>query len=352
MIRVLVVEDSDTVRNLLVEMLQGDPEFQVVGAARNGAEAVMLTRRLRPDVVSMDIIMPTMDGFDATQQIMNEVPTPIVLVTSNLDPDEVTRSMHAMRLGALHVMNKPEGPESPRFERSVAEYRQTLRTFSQVRVLRHWSGISPKPPVTSPSIRRTSRRSDPQVRKIRVVAIATSTGGPAALQEILGGLPADFPMPILVVQHITPGFISSLAASLRCTTNLGVKVAEDGEPLRPGTIYLAPDGAHLGVKARQVSLSESAGILGFRPSATYLFESVANHYGRSALAVVLTGMGEDGVPGLRRIREAGGYVLIQDKDSSVVFGMPGAALAAGVVDEEISLRHMASRLLEVVRDGQ
>ncbi|MFH1530379.1 MAG: chemotaxis-specific protein-glutamate methyltransferase CheB [Pseudomonadota bacterium] len=351
MIRVLVAEDSDTVRRLLVEILEADPEILVVGEARNGEEAVRLTKRLRPDVVSMDIFMPGMDGFDATRQIMSEVPTPIVLVTANLDIDEAVRSMNAMQLGALHVMMKPTGPGTSSFARDSQEFRQMLKTLSQIRVLRHPRTMRRPDAVASPPpLRKSTWRLRGDRHGIRVVAIATSTGGPAALRQVLGGLPARYPHPILVVQHISPGFIGSLATSLRQVTRLDVKVAEDRELLRGGTVYLAPDGVQMGVKGGRVALSSAPEIRGFRPSATFLFESVADCFGRATLAVVLTGMGEDGVTGLYRIRERGGYVLAQDEDSSVVFGMPGAAVASGLVDEDVTLARIADRLMEVIGD--
>ncbi len=349
MIRVLVVEDSQTVRALLTEILNGDPDFTVVGEAKNGADAVRLARRLKPDVISMDILMPVMDGFDATKQIMSEVPTPIVLVTSNLDVTEAERTMHAMRLGALHAILKPSGPDSPSFEREAREYRRLLKTFSQVSVLRHWATASPA--MTEKRAEgREKRRSGKVDGPIRVVAVAASTGGPGALQQLLAGLPPTFPAPILVVQHICTGFIRSLASSLNLTTRLRVKVAEDGEPLAAGTVYLAPDGWHMGVDMKRVQLSDDPATSGFRPSATHLFASVGRAFGRSALAIVLSGMGEDGAAGLVGLRERGGYVMVQDEESCVVYGMPRAAVAAGVVDEELPLHRLAARLEEVVVD--
>jgi len=349
MVRVLVVEDSDTVRALLVAIIQEDEELTVVGEARDGAEAVRLASRLRPDVISMDILMPVMDGFEATKRIMGEVPTPVVLVTSNLDVAEAEKSMHAMRLGALHAMLKPSGPGYPTFEREAAEYRNVLRTFSQVKVIRHWKRA--ETPARRPlpaSLDAEDRRPAPQ-RLVRAVAIAASTGGPGALQKILGDLPPGFPVPILVVQHICTGFVRSLASSLNLATRLRVKVAEHGEPLLEGVVYLAPDGMHLGVEPRRVVLHEGSAGDGFVPSANHLFESVGRAFGRSALAIILTGMGEDGVAGLLSLRNRGGYVLAQDEQSCVVYGMPRTALAAGAVDEVVSLNGLATRIGEVVR---
>jgi len=349
MVRVLVVEDSDTVRALLVGILQADPELLVAGEAKNGVEAVSLTKRLRPDVISMDIMMPVMDGFGATKQIMSEIPTPIVLVTSNLDVTEAERSMHAMRLGALHAMLKPAGPDDPQFERQAREYRAILKTLAQVGVVRHWSTGSAKVRKLEKPLPEVVERAKVPTARGRIVAVAASTGGPAALQQLLGGLRAGFAAPVLVVQHICAGFVTSLAASLNLTTRLQVKVAEDLEPLRAGTVYLAPDGCQMGVDSRRVVLSDAPALSGFRPSATYLFDSVGRGFGQAAVGVILTGMGEDGVAGLASLRREGGYVLAQDQATSIIYGMPRAAVDCGVVDEQLPLYQIAARLEEVVR---
>jgi two-component system chemotaxis response regulator CheB len=185
------------------------------------------------------------------------------------------------------------------------------------------------------------------------VAIATSTGGPAALQRLLSDLPATFPLPILIVQHITPGFTAGLVSWLGDTTPFRVKLAQEGEPLTPGTVYLAPDDVHLGAGGRggAVALSDATAIGGFRPSGTFLFESLARAYGPAVLALILTGMGDDGVAGLRAVREAGGYVIAQDERTSIVFGMPGAAVAAGLATLVLPLEAIAPRLVALAGPG-
>ena len=323
MIRVLVAEDSVTFRLMLVEMLRSDPQIEVVGEASNGQEAIELTRRLRPDVVTMDIHMPVLDGFEATKQIMIHTPTPIVIVSGSLDPHDVEFSMYALRAGALALLPKPRGPASGDFDRITRGLTETVKAMSQVKVVRHWAPRQPvltaAPPLALPSATR-----------MRVLAIAASTGGPTALSRIFSNLRGDLHVPVLVVQHMSPEFIGGLAAWLNLTSALKVKVAEEGEPLAPGVVYLAPDNRHMGVSASlAIGLSSGPAIDGFRPSATFLFQSIAKVYGADSVALILTGMGRDGVEGLRTLYNAGGHIIAQDEETSVVFGMPGEAIAAG-----------------------
>jgi two-component system chemotaxis response regulator CheB len=254
----------------------------------------------------------------------------------------------------LPVLAKPAGPHSPTLEEEARKLIDTVKAMNGVKVVRHWrqaterSEALPQPPLG-------------RVGDIgQVVAIATSTGGTAALQRVLGGLPGEFPVPILVVQHITPGFTPGLVAWLNRVCDVQVKLAEHGEPLAPHTVYLPPDGWHLGVarvavggsRPFAVLLPDAAPIAGFRPSGSFLFESVAQAFGPSTVAVILTGMGEDGVEGLRHVRQLGGRILAQDEPTSVVFGMPGAALQAGLADEILPLDDIAGRLMGLVLLGQ
>ena len=341
MIRVLVAEDSPTARALLVRILSADPEITIVGEARNGVEAVEMTQRLRPDIVTMDVHMPLLDGLAATKAIMITAPTPIVIVTGSTRAKEVGESLETLRLGALDVLVKPIGPESPEFEGSARLLVSKVKLMSQVQVVRHWRAIAtPKPVPTEPPQAVASR-----APRGRIVAIATSTGGPAAVQKLLASLPDDFPAPILIVQHITPGFTAGLVGWLATTSRLRVKLAEAGEPLAPKTVFLGPDGKHLGVtQSARIELSNAPPVGGFRPSGTFLFDSVARVFGHSTLAVILTGMGDDGVAGLRAVRAAGGLVIAQNEETSVVFGMPGATVAAGLADHVLPLDAIGPRL--------
>jgi two-component system chemotaxis response regulator CheB len=340
MIRVLIADDSPTARGLLVAILTSDPEIVVVAEACDGASAVKLTRKHRPDLVTMDVRMPVMDGFEATKEIMMTAPTPILIVTSSVVIENVETSMHALRVGALAVLAKPAGPGAPGFEEVAQQLLVGVKALSQVKVVRH--------------LRQTQRDNDrpgsPPAGRAQAVAIATSTGGPAALHRLLTELPGDFAAPILVVQHITKGFTGGLADWLNKASALHVKLAEEGETLAPHTVYLAPDDRHLGLSGRStVVLARSPPVGGFRPSGTFLFQALAHAFGPAALAVVLTGMGDDGVEGLRAVRQAGGHILAQDEKSSVIFGMPRAAVEAGLADQVLPLESITARLVELVR---
>jgi two-component system chemotaxis response regulator CheB len=346
MIRVLVVDDSPTARALLTEILSSDPEIQVVGEARDGIEGVALTQKLHPNVVTMDIQMPRMDGFAATKEIMITAPTPIVVATGSFRASEVAVAMQALQAGAVAVLEKPAGPGAPAFEEAAQKLLTTVKSMAHLKVVRHWrsgqAGPPPRPPLPpiTPAVAGVRRR---------VVAMATSTGGPAALQTVLSGLPGNFPVPVLVVQHITRGFTPGLATWLNSVCPLRVKVAENGEVILPHTVYLGPDDQHLGVSGRgTVVLSGAPPVGGFRPAGTFLFESVARGFGAAMVAVILTGMGEDGVVGLRAVRQANGRILAQDEPTSVVWGMPGAAVAAGLPDTVLPLESIASRLVQLV----
>jgi two-component system chemotaxis response regulator CheB len=340
-IRVLVAEDSPTARELLVAILAADPEIQVVGEARDGLEAVALAQRLKPDLVTMDLHMPRMDGFEATKEIMITAPTPIVIVTGSTRVREVRESMDLLRVGAMEVLLKPPAPGTAGHAVAAENLVATVKAMAQVKVVRH------RRPATGAPAAAPRRPAGPAL-PAPVVAVATSTGGPAALQVLLSGLPGDFAAPVLVVQHITPGFTAGLASWLAGDCLLRVKVAEAGEPLARRTVYIAPDDRHLGLSGRAVALSDAPPVRGFRPSGSYLFESVACAAGPSTLALILTGMGDDGVEGLRAVRRAGGRVVAQDEKTSVVYGMPAAAVAAGLVDAVLPIESIAAHLAALV----
>lgn len=340
MIRVLVVEDMPTARQLVVGILSSDPEIEVVGEAADGGEAMELVRRLRPDAITMDVMMMPMDGIHATGLIMAERPTPIVIVTS-LDVNEVNLSMRALGAGALAALPKPRGPGSPGFAEDARRLLTTVKAMSRVALLRRPTAAAPPPPAAAVA---------PGPRG-RVVAIAASTGGPAALQRILARVPPTFPAPVLVVQHIALGFAEGFARWLGSAGPIPARVAVEGQPLAPGTVLVAPDDRHLGVSSdgARIALSGAPPLGGFRPSGTHLFKSVAAAFGKGTIGVILSGMGRDGVEGLRDVRRAGGRVVAQDAASSAVHGMPGAAVEAGLADAVLSPDAISERLALWVR---
>jgi two-component system chemotaxis response regulator CheB len=281
---------------------------------------------------------------------MIEAPTRIVIVSANAMARAVDAAVRAMHVGALTVLLKPPAPSDTRFEREASELISTVKAMAEVKIVRHHRRVP-----DAPAIRLTDRSAvadwPRRAAAIRVVAMAASTGGPPALQKLLAGLPRDFPVPILLVQHIGPQFTRGFATWLDSVVAPSVKLASAGETLRPATVYVAPGHRHLAVTRSGLSLalSDEPAIDGFRPSASYLFESVACAFGSSAVGLILTGMGNDGVDGLRKLRAVGGLVLAQDEPSCVVYGMPGAAVDAGLADRVLPLDSMALALSRLVR---
>lgn len=342
-VRVLVADDSTTSRELLVSLLDAEHDIEVVGQAANGVEAVEMTSRLRPSVVVMDIHMPVMDGFEATKRIMIDAPTPVVIVTGVANARGVEMSLRAVQMGALTLLPKPPGPDDAHFEADSRRLVSMVKALSQVRVVRHRRRHRVEAPVYD-------RPPEPLVaRPVEVLAVAASTGGPAAVYRLLERLPRATRVPVLVVQHISEGFSAGLVSWLGSASPLPVKSAEHGEPLVGGVVYVAPDDQHLEVgPERRAWLTKAPSVDGFRPSATVLFRSVARSYGASAAGVVLTGMGRDGLEGLTELHRVGGRVLAQDEATSVVFGMPGVVVNAGLADVVAPVEELARHLGEVV----
>jgi two-component system chemotaxis response regulator CheB len=338
MIRVLVADGSPIARMQWTALLHAAPDLRVVGQARHARDALRLCRQLRPDLVLVDERLPAAGGVAATREIMAEVPTPVVLVVDAERAGEES--------GAVMLLPRPPLAGAPG-DASVREpLLASLRAMATVRVVRRWNGV-PTPPAATPPPAASSHRA----RKIRLVAIAASTGGPKMLQRLFDDLGPRFPVPVVVVQHITHGFVGGLVRWLDASSAPRVSVAQEGELLRPGRIYFAPDDLHLGVTPElRVALSAADPIGGFRPAADHLFASVARALGSSAAGVILTGMGRDGVAGLAEIAAAGGTVLAQDEESSVVFGMPREALRAGVVSRTIAAGELGACLSTLIRN--
>ncbi len=323
-IRVLIVEDSFTVREYLKHIINSDPGLEVVGVAKDGEEGVKLAKLKRPDLVTMDIHMPKMDGFEATRRIMEECPVPIVVVTSSWDPGSVENSFRAIDAGALVALEKPPGLGHPKSEKLVAKLVQTIKTMSEVRVVRR-SRPRMKPggaPAISPEAGPAVAR-----QRIEVVAIGASTGGPPVLRNILSALGEEFSVPILIVQHMAAGFLEGMVEWVNNESELSIRIASDGEHIRSGVVYFAPDSHHMGVTGGgRIVLSEGPAENGVRPSVSHLFRFVSKAYGKRGAGVLLTGMGKDGAAELAQMREKGAVTIAQDKDSSVVYGMPAEAI--------------------------
>jgi two-component system chemotaxis response regulator CheB len=364
MIRCLVVDDSRTFRAVMRVILAGAPGVEVVGEAADGDEAVRQVLTLRPDVVTMDVRMPGKDGLAAIDDIMTTAPTPIVVVSAEAGAERQEVSFWALELGAIEVLRKPRGGSPERHDQDAEAIRAAVRAVAGLRlVTRHRRRPSLRPPAASTrpaapprdaiAPRCGAARALPPgnggAPAPRVLGVAASTGGPAALARVLRALPPDFPLPILVVQHIAQGFERGLVHWLASETRLGVTIAADGEPIRPGHVYVAPEGRHLAARDGAIRLVDGPPVRGFRPSGTTLLEALAREYGRRAAGLVLSGMGDDGAAGLLAIREQGGWTAAQGPASSVVFGMPRAAIERGAAGATLELDDVAPELLELVR---
>jgi two-component system chemotaxis response regulator CheB len=323
MIKVLIVEDSQVVRDFLTYILSSDPDIQVIGTASNGEEAVKAVRDKRPEVVTMDINMPKMDGYEATRIIMETTPTPIVIVSASWDPKEAEKTFQAIEAGALAAVRKPVGVAHPDFKDQAKELIQMVKLMSEVKVIRRQSRMK-----HGKSIPSGLAINDliPSKTDVKVVAIGASTGGPPAIEAILLKLPKDFCAPLLIVQHIAPGFVQGFADWLANSCRLPVRIATQHEFPLPGHAYIAPDGVHMGMDTSgRIALVKSEPENGLRPSVSYLFRSVAEVFGKNIVGVLLTGMGKDGAYELKMMKEEGAITIAQDKESCVVYGMPGEA---------------------------
>jgi two-component system chemotaxis response regulator CheB len=340
MLRVLIVDDTATSRKLLAHIINAEPDMRVVGEAHDGGQAVELAHKLHPDVIMMDITMPHVDGLEATRRIMYDNPTPIVMVSGSIEGRENEVGFQAMRLGALTLLAKPVGPGDPDFEAQVTRLTRTVRTLAGVQVIRHRA----KDPQAEPVEIAAKNDVVPQI-----VVIGASTGGPAAIAEILRRLPVEFPLPVVIAQHITDDFIPSLRDWLNSLTPLHMSIARHGETPCPGHVYVAPGGLHLLFDRHGRFMLDAEIKARFVPSCDILFESAAAVFGAATVGVILTGMGNDGAAGLRKIYDRGGITISQDQATSVVYGMPQEAVTLGAVRQVLSIQEIAPALLSLVQ---
>ena len=328
MVNVLIVEDSPVQQALLGHILSSDPDIAVIGTANDGREAIAFVEKQKPDVITMDLNMPYMNGLEATRQIMETFPVPIVIVSANWDPQEVATTFLAMEAGALAGIEKPRGLGHKDFTTTAQQLVQTVKLMSEVKVIRRWAHLRPKE--LQPLFTPTPEVVQQPETDIQLVAIGTSTGGPPLLHTMLANLPKNFPVPIVIVQHIAVGFLAGLVEWLTKSTQFPVRIPAHGDLLLPGHAYLAPEGYHLGVeRGPRAIIVDAPPENNLRPAVSYLFRSAANALGSQTIGVLLTGMGKDGAAELKLLRDKGSITIAQDKESSVVHGMPGEAIRLG-----------------------
>ncbi len=344
-IRVLVVEDSLTVRKRIVTVLGADPDMEVVGEAADGKTGTELCQKLRPDVVTLDMMLPVITGLAATEYIMAYCPTPVLIVSASINRGDLFRTYDALAAGAVDVLEKPLGdePDGEWESRLVS----TVKLVSRIKVITHvrgrLNGVTPRA-----LSKILVNPSGVEAREHRLVAIGTSTGGPAACLEILRSLPPHFPLPVLLVVHIGRAFGGALAEWLDSQSAIRVSCAQDGEPLPPvgkGRVLMAPPDRHLVLCEGRLRLTGDPERHSCRPSVDVLFESLAREMARQSIACLLTGMGRDGADGLLAIRRGGGRTLAQDEATSVVFGMPREAIRMGAAERVLAIGQIAPALI-------
>lgn len=343
MIDVLVVDDSAVLRKYLEHLLQRAPGIRVVGRAASGEEALAFLRDHPVHVVTMDIHMPGMDGFEATRRIMALCPVPIVVVSTGWEPMEVEKTFQAMAAGAVAILPKPDSLSGESAALFVETVREVATTKARARSPRS-VGTQDSPSPSSGSVPR---------RLLRIVVGGASTGGPVAIRSFLSGLPRAFPLPVFLVQHMSPGFTAGFVEWLNGDSPLPVELAAEGQTVCPGRVYVAPEGYHAEIlQERTVHLADGVPEHGVRPSASRLFRSALDSFGSAVAGVLLSGMGYDGAAELKCIRESGGATFAQDEESAVAWGMPGAAVRSGGADYVLPPRCIAQTLAEMARgDG-
>lgn len=339
MIRVLIADDSPLARELLKAVFDQDEEISIIGEAVNGLEALEKTILLEPDLVTMDIHMPVMDGIEAIRQIMSAHPVPILVITSSSD---VNTAYAAISKGALEVFPKPDIHAG-----YSEEILRKIKLLSKVKVISHIIALQAPKLTAKP---KTELRREYPDKSDKLIAIASSTGGPKALSLLLSALPEDFPYPIIIAQHISDDFVSGMAHWLNDISKLTVRIAEEGEIPVKGTAYLCPSEKHTKINSgKKIAFKNRGQEDIYFPSCNVLLSSAAEVYGTDSIGIILTGMGNDGVIGMKKIKEAGGITIAQDEKTSVVFGMPKVAIESGCIDKVLPIQDISKAIMGLIR---
>lgn len=349
-IKVLIVDDSALVRKIIIDILSADPEIEVVGTANNGKTAIFKNRVLNPDVITMDIEMPIMNGLEALQQIIHTNPKPVIMM-SVLTQDGAEPTFRALELGAVDFIPKPSSILSITVEEIgsllISKIKSVFKSKINIQSKRHEDDDFETVPVRQEPVqdRPVSREAGK-----KVVGIGTSTGGPSSLLTVFRSLPENFPSPVLVVQHMPEGFTRAFAERLNNNSHLRIKEAEDGDVVLPGCGYIAPGHSHILLEKSSTEMiirtSKGEKISGHRPSIDVLFDSIADAYGNESVGVIMTGMGKDGSSGIMNIKGKGGSTIAQDENTSVVYGMNRVAVELGAVDVVVPLQDIAKKIVE------
>lgn len=340
MIKVLIVDDSPTIQQLMNYILSSDNAIKVIGIVNNGESAIKFIEKNKPDIITMDVSMTGMNGFEATRSIMETNPIPIIVITGLFDSKDIDRTLQAIDAGAVSVIEKPTGITDKNFHEIAQNIIDMVKLMSEVKVIKRKPAYKNTKINLSTDIKEENRLSD-----IKIVAIGVSTGGPPVLQTIFSKLPSNIKIPILVVQHITPGFLTGLIDWLSQVTEYPIHIASQGEMALPGHIYFAPDGFHMEVRSSgQILLTTAEKENGLRPAVSCLFRSVSNYYGKKSMAILLTGMGSDGAQELKQLKDKGAITVAQNKETSIVYGMPGEAVKLNAATYVLSPEKIAELL--------
>lgn len=346
MVKVLIVDDSAFMRNTISSMIATDPEIEVIGMAKDGLEAIDKVASLKPDIITLDIEMPRMDGLEALKHIMSKTPVPVLMVSS-LTTEGAEVTLDALDMGAVDFIPKNLSDLSINIVKIKDILLEKIKSIGRKGLVRH-KIRKPFKPLKMPSPTQYTSH-----RKTGIVAVGSSTGGPKALQIIISNIPKDFPVPILIAQHMPSAFTGPFAERLNQISALEVKEAENGEPIKKGVVFIAPGGKHMGVKRKKITeasidISTDHGEYIYKPSADHLMLSITETFSGQVLGIILTGLGNDGTQGMKEIKNRGGRTIVESEESCVVYGMPKSVVEAGVADKIVNLDEIAGEIINAV----